>query len=235
MDPHEVRERWTSRDDEYSPAYYAYYGPNETSERLRELLGRHVEPDAPVLELGCSSGRHLAHLHEHGFGDLSGIDVNDDAFDVMAETYPGLADEGTFYRDGIEDVVADFDDGAFDAVYSVETLQHLHPDLEWVFPEIARVTSELLVTVENEGGNGDGGARPPSGGGGSGGERVADGAGLAGDDGDGPTVDDVTHLHAGVPLYHRPWGRVFTRLGLEEVESRAGEKDTMRAFRAARD
>jgi hypothetical protein len=33
----------------------------------------------------------------------------------------------------------------------VETLQHLHPDAEWVFPELARITTDLLVTVENEG------------------------------------------------------------------------------------
>ncbi|MFC6835078.1 class I SAM-dependent methyltransferase [Halomarina ordinaria] len=151
MDSHEVRRQWAERSGEYSPEYYAYYGPDDTSETVHALLDRFVGRDARVLELGCSSGRHLSHLHEEGFEDLSGIEVNDDALDVMEEVYPDLADAGTFYLDAIEDVVGDFADDRFDAVYSVETLQHLHPDAEWVYAELARITAGLLVTVENEG------------------------------------------------------------------------------------
>jgi hypothetical protein len=43
----------------------------------------------------------------------------------------------------------------FDAVYSVETLQHIHHDHEWVFDEVARITDDLLVTVEVEPDDGD--------------------------------------------------------------------------------
>jgi len=75
---------------------------------------------------------------------------------VLAETYPELAAAGTFYRAAIEDVVGEFADDQFAAVYSVETLQHLHPDASWVFGELARITGELLVTVENEGRAGPG-------------------------------------------------------------------------------
>jgi len=151
VNSNEVRRQWAERTGEYSPEYYAYYGPDERSESILERLDRFVDRDASVLELGCSSGRHLAHLYEHGFDNLAGIDVNDDAFDVMEETYPDLAAAGTFYHDTIEDVVGDFDDDQFDVVYSVETLQHLHPDAEWVLEDICRITDDLLITVENEG------------------------------------------------------------------------------------
>jgi len=150
VDPHEVRRQWAERSGEYSPAYYAYYGPDDRSEAVLDALDRAVDRDAAVLELGCSSGRHLSHLREHGFEDLTGIEVNPDAFDVMAEAYPDLAAHGTFHLDAIEDVVREFADGQFDAVFSVETLQHLHPETDWVFPELARITDDLLVTVENE-------------------------------------------------------------------------------------
>jgi SAM-dependent methyltransferase len=153
MDADEVHDRWAERSGEYSPTYYAYYGPNETSELIRRYLDDAVDPGASVLELGCSSGRHLAHLHEHGYGDLHGIEINDEAFEVMGETYPELAADGTFYHDAIESVLPGFEDDRFGAVYSVETLQHVHPDNAWVFDEVARVTADLLVTVENEGGN----------------------------------------------------------------------------------
>lgn len=203
MDSDEVRRQWAQRRGEYSPAYYAYYGPDETSEAVRELLAHHVDRDAAVLELGCSSGRHLAHLRDHGFSDLTGIEVNGEAFDVMAETYPDLAAEGTFHHDTIESVLPGFDDDSFDAVFSVETLQHIHPDAEWVFTELARITGDLLVTVENEG---------------------------EGDPAD-PATADVNYVHDEFPLYYRDWERVFTDLGFEAVATRGHDRDTIRAFR----
>ncbi|AQL43620.1 SAM-dependent methyltransferase [Halorientalis sp. IM1011] len=155
MDSHDVRREWAGRSGEYSPEYYAHYGPDKRSESLRATFAEHLDPDARVLELGCSSGRHLAHLLDHGFENLEGIEINADAFETMEDAYPDLAAAGTFYCDAIENVVEDFEDDRFDAVFSVETLQHIHPDADWVFAELARITSSLLVTIENEGDEGD--------------------------------------------------------------------------------
>jgi SAM-dependent methyltransferase len=204
VDSNTVRQRWARRSGEFSPRYYAYYGPNETSEQVRASLDAAVGPEAAVLELGCSSGRHLAHLHEQGYEDLHGIEINDDAFEVMDENYPDLAADGTFYCDAIESAVTDFDDGRFDAVFSVETLQHLHPDDEWVFAELCRITDDCLVTVENEGDEEDR-------------ERGAL---------DVKYVDDF-------PLYFRDWNRVFTDLGFVEVGAKSVGNDTLRTFRPA--
>lgn len=207
MDSNQVRREWAERSGEYSPAYYAYYGPNETSESVRGLLDRFLDRDAEVLELGYGSGRHLAHLYQHGYEHLTGIEVNPDAYEVLAETHPNLAAAGTFHLDAIEDVVETFDDGQFDAVFSVETLQHLHPEADWVFEELVRITSDLLITVENEGG-------PDSTG----------GAGA-----------DVNYVNGDFPLYYRNWNQIFTALGLEEVETESGDRDTLRAFRPTTD
>lgn len=156
MNSDDVRREWADRSGEYSPTYYAHYGPNETSEAVRELLDERVGRDATVLELGCSSGRHLAHLLDAGYDDLHGVEINEEAFDVMAENYPELAERGTFYADAIESVAPEFEDDRFDAVFSVETLQHIHPDDAWVFDDLARIAGDLLVTVENEDGHADG-------------------------------------------------------------------------------
>lgn len=204
MDSNEVRREWATRSGEFSPEYYAYYGADETSERLRRVLDRYIDRDDAVLELGCSSGRHLAHLYAHGFDDLSGIDVNADAFDVMAETYADLAATGTFYHDTIENVVGDFADGAFDAVISVETLQHIHPDSAWIYPELARITDDLLITVENEGGP----------------------------DGSGSTDSGVNYVDDGLPLYYRNWHQVFTAVGFVGVTASDDGRDTTRVFRS---
>lgn len=271
MNPDEVREKWAERSGEYSPEYYAYRGPNAVSERIRERIDATATGPAPaVLELGCSSGRHLAHLHEHGYRNLHGIEINEAAFEVMAEAYPELADDGTFYRGAIEDVVGEFPDDRFDVVYSVETLQHVHPEAgpadadasaddgadASVFAELARIVDALLLTVENEHGGNDDDERgdDPTGGPAAGDDRERGhgqgrkrererererdsgsesepGTGTdtgtdAGDDG-----VEVTRVRGEVPLYHRNWRRVFTDLGLVEVDAAETRRDTLRAFR----
>ncbi|MFB6219221.1 MAG: class I SAM-dependent methyltransferase [Halobacteriaceae archaeon] len=201
MDADAVLREWGSRSGEFSPAYYAYRGPDATSERLREALDATVGADGSVLELGCSAGRHLDHLRAGGYSALYGVEVNERAREAMAETYPELAAAGTFHFDAIEAVVGEFGDGAFDAVFSVETLQHVHADSEWVFEEIARVAGDVLITVELEGEN-----RPAE---------------------DHP----MRYVGGDFPLYYRDWGAVFGDLGFEQVARESVGNDTFRLFR----
>jgi len=196
VDLNSVRDTWTNRAGEYSPAYYAHYGPNETSTVIRDILSGYLSRDATVLELGCGSGRHLEHLANHGFENLTGVDINAEAFDTMRETYPTLAADGTFHCSPIEDIIEDFDDGQFDAVYSVETLQHLHPDVEWVFKEVARITDNILVTAEIEDPMRESSSSDP----------------------------DVNYVDKDTPLYYRDWSRIFTSLDpLRSTSSMATE------------
>lgn len=203
MDPDDVRQDWAERSGKFSPAYYARIGPNEVSETLVDVLGHYVDDDAAILEVGCGSGRHLAHLRDHGFENLTGIDINDESFDVMAEQYPGLFERGTFHTGALEDLLPEFDDDAFDVVYSVETLQHVHPEDEWVFEEFARITADLLVTAENEGNS-------P--------ERGRDDAA-------------VSYVEDDFPLYHRDWKQVFSDVGFAQLIREPTSRDTIRVFR----
>lgn len=203
MDSLSNRRGWAERTGEYSPAFYAEVGPNKVSKSLVTLLDHFTDPEVSILELGCSSGRHLAHLHESGYENLTGIDINDDSFSVMADFYPALAETGTFHTGAIERLIPEFDDDAFDVVYSVETLQHIHPDDESVFDELARVTGDLLVTSESEGDNPD--------------KR---------------DTDETVRIDGDFPLYLRNWKDVFTVRGFEELLCHASHPDTIRAFNA---
>jgi SAM-dependent methyltransferase len=203
VEPDDNRRGWAERSGQFSPGYYADIGPNEVSETLATVFEHYVDEDAAILELGCSSGRHLAHLRDHGYEDLTGIDINDESFEVMAERYPELAETGTFHTVALEEYLPTVPDDAFDVVYSVETLQHVHPNDVAVFEELARVTADLLVTAENEG-NGPTRGR---------GER------------------DVSYVNDEFPLYHRNWKRVFSDLGLAQLLSESGKRDTVRVFR----
>ena len=155
MEADDVLEAWQGRSGAYSPGYYAYYGADETSDAVLEALEATVGADAAVLELGCSAGRHLARLYEAGYRDLTGIEINQAARRVLAEAYPDLYADGTFHFDAIEAVVGGIETGRFDAAFSVETLQHIHPDHDWVFEEVARVAGDTLVIVELEGETGE--------------------------------------------------------------------------------
>ncbi len=203
MQPDDVREDWAERSGKFSPAYYADIGPNEVSETLADVLAHYVDDDAAVLEVGCGSGRHLEHLRRHGFDDLTGVDINDDSFDVMAEHYPRLHETGTFHTGALEDLLPEFDEDAFDVVYSVETLQHVHPDDAWVFDEFARITTDLLVTAENEGNS-------P--------RRGRDEAA-------------VSYVNDEFPLYHRNWKAVFSERGFAQLIREPTSRDTIRVFR----
>ena len=203
MEPDDNRRGWAERSGEFSPAYYAQIGPNEVSETLATVLDYYAYEDAEILEVGCSSGRHLASLRENGFNNLTGIDINDESFDVMADRYPGLAEMGTFHTGAIEDVLPEFPDDTFDVVYSVETLQHIHPENESVFEELIRVTNDLLITAENEGNS------PQRG---------------RGD-------EKVSYVHDDFPLYFRDWKRVFSNLGLAQLVRKPTNRDTVRVFR----
>jgi len=202
MDASDNHRGWAERTGDFSPAYYAELGPNKVSKSLVTLLDYYGSEEASILELGCSSGRHLAHLHENGFGNLTGIDINDVSFEVMADAYPALAEAGTFLTGAIERLVPDFDDDTFDIVYSVETLQHVHPDDKRLFDELVRITGDLLVTIENEGPDPENNGT------------------------DGP----VQFVDGQFPLYHRNWNRVFTDRGLEQLLCHRSKPDTIRAF-----
>jgi len=203
LEPDDNHRFWANRDEEFSPSYYADIGRNEVTETLASVFDHYVADDAAILEVGCSSGRHLAALLDDGYENLTGIDINADAFDVMADHYPRLAETGTFHTGAIEDIVPEFEEDAFDVVYSVETLQHVHPDNKWVFEELTRVSSDLLVTAENEG---------------NGPTRGREGK-------------EVSCVHDDFPLYHRNWKDEFAELDVAQLLCEPGKRDTVRVFR----
>ncbi len=67
VDSTDIRDEWAERSGEYSPAYYAYYGADETSELVQSISQSMSSRTRSVLDVGCSSGRHLAARAEAGY------------------------------------------------------------------------------------------------------------------------------------------------------------------------
>lgn len=122
----------------------------ERSLLLVDLVKAHADPGARILEIGCNVGRNLNYLFEAGFRRLEGIEINEGAVDQLRSSYPDMAKEARIHNAAVEDVIRDFSDGEFDLVFTMTVLMHIHPDSEWIFPQIARITTDRLITIENE-------------------------------------------------------------------------------------
>ncbi len=83
---------------------------------LRELISRRTR----ILEVGCGFGTTLASLDD-GEKVLHGIDVVPQNYSEKAKAHPSIH----FERLGA--VNFDFSEEPFDAIYSIDVLEHLHP------------------------------------------------------------------------------------------------------------
>ncbi len=100
--------------------------------------------DARILEVGCNAGRNLAYLYDHGYTKVEGVEINPYAVDVLRETFPQLA--GTTVHIGAAgETLPKFADDAFDLVYTMAVLEHIHPDESTVFDDMARIGKQVLA------------------------------------------------------------------------------------------
>ena len=79
-----------------------------------------------------------------------GVEISEDAVDLMKHTYPEMAKQIEIYNNPVEDVIENFEDDAFDVVFTMAVLMHIHPGSRFIFPEMVRITSKYLITIEGE-------------------------------------------------------------------------------------
>lgn len=111
------------------------------------LCEKHARKDARILELGCNVGTTLDALYSVGFGNLSGIEINPQAVEMMAQLYGDMYAAAEIHVGTLEDVVPRL--GEYDLIFSKAVLCHLHPKGEHVLAQIAERTPAIL-TIEDE-------------------------------------------------------------------------------------
>jgi SAM-dependent methyltransferase len=121
---------------------------------LRTIQELGLAKSSRILEIGCSSGRNLHYLFMDGYANLHGIEINESAIALFRETYSGAANHAKIRIAAIEDAIPTLESKSFDVVFTMDTLEVLHKESDWIFPHIARVTRKILITVENESGRG---------------------------------------------------------------------------------
>jgi len=127
-----------------------YVGPVDRSELLSELLEPHVSLPRDVLEVGFGAGANLARLYADGFRDLHTVELNPEMVTTFERHYPAVAEATDLRRGPVERELPRMASDGVDATATVAVLAHLHPDSEFVFDQLVRVTADVLVTIENE-------------------------------------------------------------------------------------
>src|SRR5262245_4892032 len=145
----EAQSYWIAPPDEKNlPDRYAHVD----IERSSALLGhveRLVERDAAILEVGCNAGRNLNHLYRHGFANLSAIEISPAAIAFFREAFPDTAKAVDIRVGSLEDLLSSYPDKRFDLLFSMAVMMHIHPDSDFVFPQMVR-SSRMILTIENE-------------------------------------------------------------------------------------
>jgi SAM-dependent methyltransferase len=146
----EAHSFWRKPDKMNRPS--TYIPPRGRSEFLLEKVRHHGPPNPRILEIGCNVGRNLDCLFQNGFENLEAIEINPGAVKLLRKTFPAMAEKVTIHNASVEDTIKKLGDARFDVVYSMAVLEHIHEESRWIFPEVVRITKDVLITIEDEGG-----------------------------------------------------------------------------------
>lgn len=144
---------WQHPTEDNLPTTYAEANI-ERSEFLFRIMKDLIKPKCSILEIGCNAGRNLNYLHKNGFKNLSGIEINANAIELMKKVYPDLAKACTIHIKPVEDVVTKMIDNSIDLVFTMAVFEHIPREREFIFKEIARISKDYIVTIEEEEGTG---------------------------------------------------------------------------------
>ena len=107
-----------------------------------DVIAGLVPSGARVLDLGCGDGAMLAHLQKTRACTGYGVEIND--ANVLACVKRGV----NVLQLNLDEGLSMFDDGSFDVVLQIDTLQHLR-NAEVMLRETARVGRTGIVAFPN--------------------------------------------------------------------------------------
>lgn len=120
--------------------YKKQWGITRTA--LNEEFLSVVDRNALILEVGCNRANQLQILHNQGFRNLWGIDVNQKALEMAKENKNFNIVEGSAFD-------IPFKDEFFDLVFTSGVLIHIAPsDLDRVILEMQRVSKRYIWCFE---------------------------------------------------------------------------------------
>ncbi len=117
---------------------------------LHRFWGPEVTAESSILEIGCNAGANLQGLHQLGYADLAGVEINATAVEEMGRQFPAMAQAATIHVGAFEEVLPGLPDRSADAVFAMAVLMHVHPKSREVFEHMARIARRYVCVVESE-------------------------------------------------------------------------------------
>ena len=112
---------------------------------------RSLSSDSPIIDLGCGTGRTMNYLFEHGYKNLTGIDISNAAFLIMSKQFPECYKQSKTYLGALPDILRKFHDKSYDLVYARGLLVSIPPRDNNILDEMTRLSRKFILLQSNEG------------------------------------------------------------------------------------
>ena len=101
-----------------------------------------IDRNCSILELGCNVGLNLSILKKMGFKKLSGVEINEKAYEIAKTNHPEIK----FYNSSIEEFNPN---QKFDLVFTAGVLIHINPKtIPNVISKIIKLTNKFIFGLE---------------------------------------------------------------------------------------
>lgn len=145
---------WENRGLGEAHGPHQYIELQESSYALIDEVVRQASgPGAPILDVGCNVGRHLDALHQRGFTNLHGVDIQKVAIEHMARIFPEMAAHAHFQQGTFQTCLPQIPDSFFEVVFTHGATVELVPPSFPVCQHMARAARKAVVMVINENGH----------------------------------------------------------------------------------
>lgn len=142
---------WEKPEDDLNGAEcYAAEDQLVKSKYLGDIIEKYCSNVTSAFEIGCNIGRNINYLKTEIGLSVGAIEISEYAIEQMKKKYDALAD-ADIYIGNAPDVIKKVPNEAYDIVYSMAVLMHIHPDVKKDFWEnIVRISNQYVITIENE-------------------------------------------------------------------------------------
>ncbi len=148
----DLREYWKNPSDGLNdPFQYLFPDGWLRSVRLYDVIHDLIPPNETpsILELGTNIGRNLMMLMFGNYENLHGIELSEIAVQHMLDWFP-KSQTIKIQIGAIENLLYDIVQDEFDIVFTMAVFEHLPIESEYVFKQIANITKQYLITIEDE-------------------------------------------------------------------------------------
>ena len=152
--PQECVSYWTVADGQEAsvmnrPEEYAL-SPVGIMAYLEKMFSPWVDKDDSICELGCNAGGKLNWLLQNEYRNLAGIELNPACKPVMEKLFPELARSMDLHIGAFSKLLPALPQAKYAFVYTLSSIELIHPQQDFVFQDIARICGKYLMTVEIE-------------------------------------------------------------------------------------